>query len=190
MRAIGFSGFRTDPAVSLNRSSGGQCVYDDRESNNQVKVNLMSGFEVLRTNHTSFTVSDLDRTCGFFVDALGFEVISRAPREPALIRQITGVEGADIEVAYVQGPGHRLELIQYKAPDDRKAVESRPCDTGFAHLAFDVTDVDAAIAASQVYGFRPINAPTPIDKGPNAGSRVVYLRDPDGVTIEYIEKAD
>ena len=51
-----------------------------------------------------------------------------------------------------------------------------------------MTDIDAAIAASQVYGFRPINLPTPIDKGPNAGSCVVYLRDLDGVTIEYIEK--
>jgi len=148
----------------------------------------MSGFQVLRTNHTSFTVSDLDRTCGFFVDALGFEVISRAPRDPAVIRDITGVEGADIEVAYVQGPGHRLELIQYLTPIEREKIKARPCDTGFAHLAFDVTDVDAAIAASQVYGFRPINSPTPIDKGPNAGSRVVYLRDTDGVTIEYIEK--
>ena len=148
----------------------------------------MSGFQVLRTNHTSFTVSDLDRTCGFFVDALGFKVISQTPRDPAVIRDITGVEGADIEVAYVQGPGHRLELIQYLAPVERGKIDARPCDTGFAHLAFDVTDVDAAIAASQVYGFRPINSPTPIDKGPNAGSRVVYLRDPDGVTIEYIEK--
>jgi len=148
----------------------------------------MSGFQVLRTNHTSFTVSDLDRTCGFFVHALGFEVISRAPRDPAVISNITGVDGADIEVAYVQGPGHRLELIQYLAPAKRGKVMAQPSDTGFTHLAFDVTDVDAAIAASQVYGFRPINPPTPIDKGPNAVSRVVCLRDPDGVTIEYIEK--
>ena len=89
----------------------------------------------------------------------------RAPRDPALIGQITGVEGADIEVAYVQGPGHRLVLIEYLAPDDRRQVEAKPCDTGFAHLAFNVTDVDAAIAASQVFGFRPINPPVPIDEG-------------------------
>ena len=76
------------------------------------------------------------------------------------------------------------------APDDRRQVEAKLCDTGFAHLAFDVADADAAIAASQVSGFRPINPPAPIDKGPNTGSRIVYLRDPDGVTIEYIEKSE
>ena len=59
----------------------------------------MSRFQVLRTNHTSITVSDLDQTCGFSLDALGFEVISRALRDPAAIRDITGVKGADTKVA-------------------------------------------------------------------------------------------
>ncbi|NKB58886.1 MAG: bleomycin resistance protein [Alphaproteobacteria bacterium] len=148
----------------------------------------MAAFRVLATNHTSFTVSNLDRTVDFFVSALGFELISRAPRDPAIISRITGVDGADIEVAYVQGPGHRLELIQYRAPDARGRVRSQPCDTGFAHIAYDVDDIDAAIAASAPHGVVPIGDPVAIDRGPNAGGRVVYLRDPDDVTIEFIEK--
>ncbi len=148
----------------------------------------MSQFRVLATNHTSFTVSNLDRTVAFYVDALGFELISRAPRDIAVISRITGVEGADIDVAYVQGPGHRLELIEYRAPDDRGRVRSLPCDTGFAHIAFDVDDIDAAIEASAPHGVLPIGEPVPIDRGPNKGGRVVYLRDPDDVTVEFIEK--
>lgn len=148
----------------------------------------MSTFQVLATNHTSFTVSNLDRTVAFFVEALGFEVISRAPRDIAVISRITGVEGADIEVAYVQGPGHRLELIQYHAPEGRGRVQSRPCDTGFAHIAFDVDDIDAAIGACASHGVLPIGDPVPIENGPNKGGRVVYTRDPDDVTIEFIEK--
>ena len=100
---------------------------------------------------------------------------------------ITGVPGADIEVAYIQGPGHRLELIQYHGPSERSQVDSRPCDSGFAHVAYDVDDVDAAVAASAPHQVLPIGEVTVIDKGPNAGRKVVYLRDPDGVTIEYIE---
>ena len=45
----------------------------------------MAIFQVLATNHASFTVSNLDRTVAFFVEALGFEVISRAPRDIAVI---------------------------------------------------------------------------------------------------------
>ena len=150
----------------------------------------MPGFRVLATNHTSFTVSDLDRTLAFFRDGLGFEVTSKAPRDPALIQAITGVEGAELNIAYVRGPGHSLELIQYDSPADKGKVISRPCDTGFAHVAYDVDNIDAAIATSANYEVRPIGQVTMIDKGPNAGGRVCYLRDPDGVTIEFIEKAN
>ncbi len=149
---------------------------------------IMSSFKVLATNHTSFTVSNLSRTVDFFVNALGFEVISRAPRDPAIIARITGVEGADIEVAYVQGPGHRLELIQYHGPAERGRVRSAPCDTGFAHIAFDVDDIEAAIAASAAHGVTPIGELVAIDQGPNKGGLLAYLRDPDDVTIEFIEK--
>ena len=147
----------------------------------------MNGFRVLATNHTSFTVSDLDRSIAFFTEVLGFEMVNRAPRDPKLISSITGVPGADIEVAYIQGPGHRLELIQYHGPSERSQVDSRPCDSGVAHVAYDADDVDAAVAASAPHQVLPVGEVTVIDKGPNAGRKVVYLRDPDGVTIEYIE---
>lgn len=143
-------------------------------------------FRVLSANHTSFTVSSLDRTLAFFTECLAFQLVSRAPRDPKLIQKITGVDGAEMEIAFVRGPGQVVELIEYKAPASRGRVESRPCDTGFAHLALDVDDVDAAVAASARYGVAAINPPVVIDQGPNKGKKVVYLRDADGVTLEYI----
>jgi len=144
-------------------------------------------YRVLATNHTSFTVSSLDRTIGFFRDCLGFQLLNRAPRDPAIVSRITGVDGADMEIAFLRGPGCTVELIEYKAPASRGRVEARPCDTGFAHMAFDVDDVDAAIAAAKKHRVEPIAPPVPINDGPNKGRRVAYLRDPDGVTIEFIE---
>ena len=82
----------------------------------------MADFKVLATNHTSFTVSDLERSLSFFQDALGFEVTSKAPRDPGAIQAVTGVAGANIVVAYVRGPDHSLELIEYLGPDDRGSV--------------------------------------------------------------------
>lgn len=149
----------------------------------------MPGFNIVSTNHTSFTVSNLERTLAFFSEALGFEVTSKGPRSPDAIQRITGVEGGDVVIAYVRGPGHSIELIEYLGPADRGRVESRPCDVGFAHLAYDVDDIEAAVAASAPHGFHPIGEVFVIDRGPNAGGKVVYTRDADGVTIEFIEKA-
>ena len=147
------------------------------------------GFRVLGTNHTSFTVSSLDRSLGFFRDCLKFELVSRAPRDPAVIQKITGVEGADMEIAFLKGPGHTVELIEYKAPASRGKVNARPCDTGFAHLALNVDDAAAGVAEAALFGVKAISAPVPINAGPNKGRKVVYLRDWDGVTFEFIEVA-
>ena len=140
------------------------------------------------TNHTSFTVSDLDRSVAFWREVIGLELISLEPRDPALIEKVVGVEGANIMVAYLSGHGHTVELIQYLAPADREHITPRPCDTGFAHIAYDVSDLDAVMEAAAAHGIEPINPPASVDKGPNAGFRVVYSRDPDGITIEFIEK--
>lgn len=145
---------------------------------------------ILATNHTSFTVSDLDRSIEFFVDALGFELISKAPRDPAAIQHITGVAGAEIMTAFLQAPGHRLELIEYLQPSDRKIFQPRPCDTGFAHVAFDTDNIEHALAAVAIHGAVPVNSPWVIDKGPNAGRRVAYCRMWDGVTIEFLETTE
>ncbi len=147
----------------------------------------MTDFTITGTNHTSFTVSDLDRSLAYFCDVLGFELLNRGPRDPAFIERVVAIAGADIEVAYIQAPGHRLELIEYRAPDGRKRVDSRPCDAGFAHLALDVDDIDAVIAASENAGFMPLGPPQDLGRGPNKGGRVVYTRDADGITVEFIQ---
>jgi catechol 2,3-dioxygenase-like lactoylglutathione lyase family enzyme len=148
----------------------------------------MSDFQILATNHTSFTVSDLDRTVAYFRDALGFEVTSKAPRDPKKVAEITGIEGAQVMIAYVRGAGHSIELIEYLGPSDRTSVRPRPCDVGFAHLAYDVDDIDAAIDRSAEHGVFPIGLVMVIDQGPNRGGKVAYLRDSDGITIEFIQK--
>ena len=68
-------------------------------------------FTILRTNHTSFTVSDLDQTIDFFCDGLGFELLSRAPRDPKIIQQVTGVAGAEMEIAGGMANVHQHSAI-------------------------------------------------------------------------------
>jgi catechol 2,3-dioxygenase-like lactoylglutathione lyase family enzyme len=147
----------------------------------------MASVRVTGTNHTSFTVRSLDRAIALFRDGLGFELLSRAPRDPEAIAAITGVPGADVTIAFLQGPSHRVELIEYHAPADRGSSAPRPCDAGFAHLALDVADMDAALAVAAKHGLGLLGAVYVIDQGPNAGRRVAYFRDDNGLTLEFLE---
>ena len=139
-------------------------------------------------NHTSFTVSgdDFERLLSFFSNGLGLPMLEKGPRDPANMSAVVGVEGADVIIAYVQAPGHMIELINYLKPDDRLCSKLRPCDTGFTHIAFNVTDIDVALEVASEYGFFPIHDPLPVSAGLNVGNLCAYTRDDAGITIEYI----
>jgi glyoxylase I family protein len=143
---------------------------------------------LLSTNHTSFTVRSLDETLPFFIEVLGFEVTSRDTRDPEVIEAITGVRGAEVEIAYLRVRDHTLEMIEYKEPANRVEHVLRPCDVGFAHIAFDVSDIAQVIDRAASLGIHPISPPVVNTRGgPNQGALVVYLRMADGVTIELIQ---
>lgn len=141
---------------------------------------------VTGVNHTSFTVYDLERILAFLTEGLGFPLLSKSARDPVSIAKITGVKGADVVVAFVQAPGHRIELFHYLTPNDRRRHDIRPCDQGFSHLAFDVTNIDRVIEVGRKFKFEPVYEPLRVNAGPNAGQYAVYLREPDGLTIEVV----
>jgi catechol 2,3-dioxygenase-like lactoylglutathione lyase family enzyme len=149
----------------------------------------MAGIKVRAFNHTGFVVTDLDRAIGFFRDLLGFELLSRAPRDPALIERMTRLPQPKVEIAHLQGPGQRVELIRYATDGIRNVDQPRVYDDGAAHLAMDVDDVEAAVKASAAHGLEPVGEIIAVDAGPNRGRKVVYLESAYGLTIEFIGPA-
>ncbi|MDH4580747.1 bleomycin resistance protein [Pseudomonas sp. BN415] len=148
----------------------------------------MSSFTISGTHHTSFTVSNLERTLTFFREGLGLSHSQPSPRCLVHIAGITGVEGADVRVAFVKCPGgHEIELFEYVGPSERSAVLPRPCDVGFAHICFLVDNVDAAVKRAAQFGVKPAGIISNPQSGPAPGARSVYLRDPDGITLELVQ---
>jgi glyoxylase I family protein len=144
-------------------------------------------FHIIATNHTGITVSNLERSLAFWRDVLGFELSHRAHQTGELAEEITGVPGAEISLAVLKAPGHKIELLEYLAPKDRKHVDLRPCDVGSVHVAFTVENLDAVLNAIAASGWCAAGKPQTLQSGPNAGKRVVYVRDPDGTTIEFMQ---
>ncbi len=143
---------------------------------------------ITAADHTGITVSNLERSVGFWRDVLGFELSHRAHQTGELAQEITGVPGAEISIAVLKAPGHKIELLEYLAPANRNQhVDLRPCDVGFAHLALTVDDLDAVLEKITASGWKAAGKAQTLQTGPNAGKRVVYVRDPDGTTIELMQ---
>ncbi|HZS88036.1 MAG TPA: VOC family protein [Chloroflexota bacterium] len=140
-------------------------------------------------HHTSLTVSDLERSVQFYTD-LGMQVLLRQTPGGTYLQKITGFPDAHIKQAHlaVNGTGHRLELFEYVSPAGQP-VRSRNCDPGNTHLAFLVDDLDAMYAQLKERGVECVSPPVTIDAGANVGGKGLYLRDPDGFTIELFQPA-
>jgi catechol 2,3-dioxygenase-like lactoylglutathione lyase family enzyme len=151
-------------------------------------MSTSNAFRIIAADHTGITVSNLERSLEFWQNVLGFEFSHRAHQKGERPEQITGVKGAELELAVVKSPGgHKIELLEYLAPPDRKHVDLRPCDVGSVHIALTVDNLDAVLQKIAVSGWKAAGKPQTLESGPNAGKRVVYVRDPDGTTIEFMQ---
>ena|SRR5437762_10974885 len=152
----------------------------------------MRKFKVIAADHTGITVSNLERSLEFWQNVLGFEFSHRAHQTSEMASEITGVPGAEIKLAVVKAPsGHKIELLEYLAPADRKKdVNLRPCDVGHVHVALTVENLDAILEKIAAAGWKAAGKPQTLTTGPNAGKRVVYVRDPDGTTIEFMQQEE
>jgi catechol 2,3-dioxygenase-like lactoylglutathione lyase family enzyme len=146
-------------------------------------------FRIISADHTGITVLNLERSLAFWRDVLGFELSHRAHQTGEMASEIPGVAGAEIKLAVVKAPGgHKIELLEYLAPPDRKrGVDLRPCDMGSVHVALIVNDLDTILNAIDASGWKAAGKPQTLKSGPNAGKRVIYVRDPDGTTIELMQ---
>jgi catechol 2,3-dioxygenase-like lactoylglutathione lyase family enzyme len=141
-------------------------------------------------DHTGITVSSLKEALDFWVDVLGFQHLYTWTFENTpFIENLVGVPGTTVSVAMVEGYGHRIELLEYQAPADRKVFKPRSCDVGSVHIALYVEDMDAALARVAEAAWMPVAEPQTVEDGERQGMRLIYLRGPDGVTIEFIQNA-
>jgi glyoxylase I family protein len=147
---------------------------------------------ILAADHTGITVSNLEQSLAFWRDLLGFELSHTAHQTGELAREITGIAGAELKLAVLKAPGgHKIELLEYLGPPDRtKHTDLRPCDVGSVHVALTVNDLNAVLQRIVASGWKTAGKPQTLQSGPNAGKRVVYVRDPDGTTIEFMQTPD
>ena len=118
--------------------------------------------------HTCYRIGDRDRAVAFD-EKLGFEEISRMPIRDEAINVFMGLPG----------DGARLELTY------NHGVDSYELGTGYNHIAVTVEDMDGALARLAEEGIEPEKPPYTVREG---GSRLCFVRDPDGYRIELIER--
>lgn len=140
--------------------------------------------------HTGLTVSNLERSVNFYMKILGCTVIMEQEKTGGYLADIVGYPRVHIRMAHLHDPaGHLVvELFEYVHPKPLPA-DLEPRRIGNAHLCFLVSDLNGLYAELVHSDIKFISPPIVIDTGANAGGIGLYLRDPDGITVELFQPA-
>jgi lactoylglutathione lyase len=120
--------------------------------------------------HTCYRVTDPERSIAFY-EALGLEKRRELPIRDEAVNYFLGVPGRDqpeLELTYNFG------------------VDSYELGTGYGHIALTVDDLDATLEELAGQGIEPERPPYQVREG---GSRICFVRDPDGYRVELIERS-
>lgn len=145
---------------------------------------------ITKPHHTGFHVADLERSLRFYRDLLGFEVVFQWNPQASYIREVVGYPDVDLHAAVLRMPNSEvfLELLEYRNVE-RTPVDTRTANPGTAHVAFFVENLDKLYADLVNKGVDSVSGPVTPEMGPNKGGRIVYMIDPDGFRVEFIESA-
>ncbi len=119
--------------------------------------------------HTKLQVSDLDVAIRFYENAFGYALRSRRPGPQ------------DSEIAFMRLPDEATEIQLCRYPEEDVVVPER-----LMHLAFRVDDLDAVLSGALAAGASLTSEPYTLP----SGSRVAFIRDPQGYDIELIQKPE
>jgi lactoylglutathione lyase len=121
--------------------------------------------------HTCYRIMDVDRSVAFY-EALGFQEKRRMPIRDEAINVFMNLPE--------DGDEPRLELTY-----NIGRTEPYEIGTGYGHIAITADDLDGTLARLAEQGIQPEREPYRVREG---GSRICFVRDPDGYRIEIIER--
>jgi len=140
-------------------------------------------------DHVGVVVDDLEAALAFFVE-LGMERTGGVtPVEGAWVDRVVGLEGVQVDVAFVRTPdGHtRLELTQFRHPAATAPELNPPANRlGLRRLMFLVEDIQDVIARLRPHGGELLGEVAAYEDV----YRLCYLRGPGGIIVALAEEID
>lgn len=125
---------------------------------------------IKQVHHIAIICSNYERSKRFYTQVLGFSIVQEVYREAR--------QSYKLDLA-INGL-YQIELFSFPAPPSRP---SHPESCGLRHLAFAVTDIDAAVQWLHTC----LVVPEPIRVDECTGKRFTFFADPDGLPLELYE---
>ncbi|MBP2642586.1 MAG: Lactoylglutathione lyase and related lyase [Firmicutes bacterium] len=138
---------------------------------------------MITMDHTSFTVSDMEKSIAFYRDMLGMKVEWDSKAEGIVFKgpecdQITGCPGTEQRLVFMALGSGRIELVEF-TPGGKPLVGNITSDIGAAHVCFKTDNIQELYQKLVKNNVRLHCSPQHVGFG-----WTMYFRDPDGIILE------
>jgi catechol 2,3-dioxygenase-like lactoylglutathione lyase family enzyme len=140
--------------------------------------------------HLNLIVRDLDEMLDFYRNVLGFEVMVESEIADEAFCQGSGLPDASVKMASLQLPGSdfRVKMFQSDYKSRKTTEEDSIFGNGYRQIGFLVKNLEQAYIQLMNQGVPFVSPPVSVtEPGHFTGSRLCYLRDPEGNLIELNE---
>jgi catechol 2,3-dioxygenase-like lactoylglutathione lyase family enzyme len=90
------------------------------------------------------------------------------------------------KIAVMSASSINLEIFDYADNIHRSKTAPNNADIGGHHMAFNVDDMDSAVAYLKEQGIEVLGSPNVMTDGPTAGESWVYFMSPWGMQLELV----
>ena len=142
---------------------------------------------VTKIHHTGFIVSDIEKLLPFYRDILGMEVVADLGVIGGPVNEaVMGIPGSEVKIVMLQMGGQTVEFVQLVTPPGQPIPDdAQYAKVGRSHIAFEVDDIKAIYKRLEEKGIRFVCPPQQIP-----GMTFFYLRDPEGLWVEMVQRLD
>ena len=145
----------------------------------------------LGIDHTAIVVADTDASLRFYHDLLGMQIVGRSENSGTEQEHLNNVQGARLRITTLRaGSGPGIELLQYLAPRDGRALPRDQHANDLAHWQTSMVASDVARAAATLRAARLRIVSPGVVGFPAAElgfTSAFVVRDPDGHALELID---
>ncbi len=138
---------------------------------------------VIGLQHVSASVSDLGRSIEFYSDLLGLNYLGTQWMLPDQVYAIFNLQGTKVRYGWFKvGRSGILELLEFdpQSSAPNHLIPNRP---GQLHFALQVRNLDEMYKELLEAGVEGLVLPRMMQ----GGSKVAYIKDPDGLVIKLID---
>ena len=145
----------------------------------------------LGIDHSAITVSNTERSFGFYRDLLGFKFAGDSLNSGDTQEHLDNAFGAVVRVTGIRPPsasGPGLEFLQYLTPGGGRgaAADLRPSDLVHVRTVLEVDDLDALAASLQQANVGFIS-PRVVNVSGQPYTRQLMVKDPDGHAVLLVQ---